>query len=150
MKAIIWDFSGTICDTQKKVLYKGAKEILKKASKRYRQALVTTKLSDPEGRTQLIKDLGIWEYFEIVKISLKTKDIFLEICKEFDCKPEETLVIGDGYRYGPYPKEILTGNKLKMKTIWVDFRNTSKLKEKLLGIRYWKKITTLSELDNIL
>ncbi|MBN2016374.1 HAD family hydrolase [Candidatus Dojkabacteria bacterium] len=154
MKAIIWDFSGTLYNKKEDKLFEGAKEILVKCSKKYKQAIVTTKLSDPEGRIQLMKNLGIWKYFNIVEISLKTEGLFLDICKRFNCKPEKVYVIGDGYKFGPawspYPREIFTGEKLGMKTIWCDFHKTPKLKQLILGIKYWKKISSLKDLENVI
>lgn len=154
MKAIIWDLSGTLYNKREKKLFDGAKEILEACSKKYKQAMVTTKLSDPEGRKKLIKDLGIWDFFDIIEVGLKSDELLLGICRKFKCKPEEVYVIGDGYKFGPawspYPREIYTGNKLGMKTIWCNFRKTSKLKQLLLGIKCWKEIKGLNELMKIL
>lgn len=150
MKAIIWDFNGTLANSSKATLYPDAKQILEKCSKKYKQALITTKLSDPEGRKKLINDLGIWDYFDFVRISRKTTEIFMKVCEEFNCKPKEVFVIGDGFRYGPFLKEIAVGNKLGMKTIWVDFNKTSNLSEKLQGIKYWKKVNKLKDLYKLL
>jgi FMN phosphatase YigB (HAD superfamily) len=149
-QAIIWDFSGTLADTKQKKLFEGAEEILEKASQKYKQALVTATLTNPDERIQLLKDLGVYKYFSIVEISLKKKKLFLEICEKFECRPEDVYVIGDGYSFGIYPKEIMTGNQLGMKTIWCNFKNTSKLKQMFLGIKYWKKIEKLSDLESIL
>jgi FMN phosphatase YigB (HAD superfamily) len=154
MKAIIWDLSGTLYNKKQNKLFDGAKEILEACSKKYKQAMVTTKLSDPDGRKKLIKDLGIWNFFDIVEIGLKTDELFLGICKKFKYKPEEVYVIGDGYKFGlawsPYPREIFTGNKLGMKTIWCNFYHISRIKKLILGIRCWKEIKSLNELAEII
>jgi FMN phosphatase YigB (HAD superfamily) len=144
MKVIIWDFNGTIYNSSENALYKGAKKLLVKFSKKYKQALATTSF-DIKGRMELIKSFGIWDYFDRVNITLKSKKLFLDICKEFNCKAEEVYVVGDGYL-----KEIRIGNKLGMKTILIDRKGKSGWKDRLFKRRSWKKIDNVSELENIL
>ena len=144
MKAIIWDFLNTIYDSREGALYDGAKELLEKLHKKYKQALVSSTF-DVHGRIELIKSFSIWGCFDRVEIGLKTKKLFLDICKEFGCDPCEVYIIGDNEL-----NEIRIGNKLKMKTIWVDKRLRGSLEERLLGVNYWKKISKLSELSNFL
>ncbi len=151
MKAIIWDFSGTLATRgERKKLFPYAKDILKKCQEKFKQALVTTNFTNPRGRLQLIESLGIGEFFDIVKVGPKTKNIFIDLCKKFKCKPDDVYVIGDGYKCGIFPKEIYTGNQLGMKTIWCNFEKIPFWKERMLGIKYWKRIYKLKELEEIL
>jgi len=145
MKAIIWDFKGTVYNPATKQLYSGAKELLKKGSEKYKQAMVTAALMNPVKRKELIRKMGIWDYFDQIDISFKTPKLFLEICDKLNCSSKDVYVIGDGYF-----KEIIAGNKLGMKTIWIDRKGISKLKERLLHIKYWKKVKHFSELETII
>lgn len=145
MKSIIWDFNGTVYNPETKQLYSGAKELLKKSSKKYQQVMVTAALINPVKRKELIRKMGIWNYFDQIDISFKTPKLFLNLCDKLNCSSKDVYVIGDGYF-----KEIVTGNKLGMKTIWIDRKGIGKLKERLLRIKYWKKVKYLSELETIL
>lgn len=144
MKAIIWDFLNTIYNSPGNTLYDGSKELLEKLHKEYKQVLVSSTF-DVQKRIELIKSFNIWTCFDRVEIGLKTKGLFLDICKEFGCDPSEGYVIGDNAL-----NEIRTGNKLGMKTIWVDRKGKSGFKGKLFKKRCWKKIKKLSELKGIL
>ncbi|MDD3648371.1 MAG: hypothetical protein PHS44_07805 [Candidatus Dojkabacteria bacterium] len=150
MKAIIWDLNGTLASIKAKKLKPYAEEILSKASGKYLQALATTSIIFPERRRVLIRSLGIEKFFKFIKVGQKNEKLFSDICKEFRCEPKDTFVIGDGFRYGLFQKEIAIGNKLGMKTIWIDNNNKGKDQEKLREIKYWKKISHLEELDRIL
>jgi len=145
MKAIIWDFNGTLYNSNYKKLFYKAKVILDECSKKYQQALVSSDILHPDKRKMLIKKLSIDKYFDHIEINFKTTKTFLNICTLFKCNPKEFYVIGDNFF-----KEIKIGNKLGMKTIWFDFKGTLKLKQLLLGIKYWKKINKLDELENLL
>lgn len=145
MKAIIWDFNGTLYNPVEQKLFDGAKEILKNASRNYKQALISAALLNPQKRRKLIKDLGIWDCFDYIKINIKSPKMFLSVCNKFQCKPEDVYVIGDGYL-----KEIRTGNKLGMRTIWIHRKGKSDWKDKLFKKRYWKRISRLKELEKIL
>ncbi len=145
MKAIIWDFNKTLYNPDTQKLYNGAKELLENCSKRYKQAIVTAALLNPNKRRNLIKKINIEKYFEQIVINIKTPKIFSTLCDQIYCSSKDTYVIGDGYL-----KEISAGNQLNMKTIWIDRKGTSKLKEKILRLKYWKKISCLSELKTIL
>lgn len=144
MKAIIWDFKGTLYNPKEEKLFKEASKILELTSKQYKQALITTTF-DRKRREDLIKSMGIWEVFDYIRITIKTPKIFLTVCNKFQCKPEDVYVIGDGYI-----KEIRVGNKLGMKTIWVDRTGRISWKDKLFRKRYWKKVRRLRELEKIL
>jgi len=146
MQAIIWDFNGTLYNPKEEKLFKGAKKLLKEASKKYKQAMVSAALLNPKKRRKLIKDLGIWYYFDYIRINIKSPKMFLSVCNKFQCKPEEVYVIGDGYR-----KEIRTGNKLGMKTIWIDRKGKrSSWRDRLFKKRCWKRIDNMSMLESIL
>jgi len=145
MKAIIWDFNSTLYNPLSQKLYKDAKEILERASQKYKQALITSAITKAKERNILIKKVGIQNFFDHIDINIKTKKVFLHVCEKFECKPTEVYVIGDSYL-----KEISVGNKLGMKTIWFNPKPINKIKSKLLRIKFYKKISNLKKLDSII
>lgn len=113
MKAIIWDFNDTLYNSSKGKLYENAFDILQKAKENYYQALVTTSIINKSKRRSLIKEMGIWDVFDYIKLTLKTTSVFKKAVSEVKCVNEDVFVIGDSYS-----KEIRIGNKLGMKTVW--------------------------------
>lgn len=145
MKAIIWDFNGTLYNPKTKKLCYKTKDILDKCSKRYQQALVSSDMLHPNKRKTIIKKLGIEKYFKHIEINFKTIKTFLNICRLFKYKPCEFYVIGDNYS-----KEIKVGNKLNMKTIWITRKEPSIIKRKILRIKYWKIVNNISSLESVI
>lgn len=112
IKGIIFDFNRTLYDPEKSGLYEGALNLLEKLAKKYKLALISYGLSD---RKMLIRDLGIEKYFvKIIVVPEKKKEPLLECLLAFDCRPEETLVVGDRVK-----SEIKLANELGMVTCWL-------------------------------
>lgn len=141
MKAIIWDFNDTLYNANKEELFENAEDVLSKAKNSYYQALVTTSIGNKSEREALIKEMGIWDIFDHIKIGIKTAKVFEEAVHEVKCKNDQVFVIGDSYS-----KEIRIGNKLGMKTVWFTLVSVSQDSKK----HYCKKISDLSELYSIL
>lgn len=141
MRAIIWDFRNTIYNPDTQEFEEGALEILEKYFGKYKMVIITSTPAR-ERRIQLIKDLGIDKYFEEIIVGVKTPELFQSICEELCVKLEEVYVIGDSYN-----SEIRVGNELGMKTIWFRHGNPD---EEELGIKYWRRIDSLTELPDII
>lgn len=143
-KVIIWDFNNTIYDPSTEKLFPFAKELLEKFHRNFKQLLFSTVI-DRERRINLIKSFGIWEYFDEVDIGIKTLAKFKEVLKTYDCDPSEVLVIGDSIF-----NEIRLGEKLGMKTIWIERKPLTGIKTKLFKVRYWKKVEALEDIPLIM
>ena len=144
MELIIWDFLGTLYDSSKESLYPDSKDILQKTKSKYKQVLSSSGFNKAK-RITLIKELEIWSLFDEVKIGLKSKRLFLNFCNKYNCKPKDVYVIGDNLL-----NEINTGNRLGMKTIWLNRKRSESMKTKIFRKYCWKDIYKLKELDSIL
>lgn len=120
MKVIIFDFNRTLYDPDMGSLIAGCLEVLEALSHKYRLVLITTETGS---RGKLIYDLGLRQFFQkVVMASSKSKEVFLNCCKELGVSPDEVMVVGDRVR-----GEIAIGNELGMFT--VQFQNGPFAKE---------------------
>jgi len=146
MSLIIWDFLNTLYNSKEQKLCKGAEDLLRHLHTKHTQVLISSNLF-PEKRKKLVKALGIDIYFDkiIIVKGLKSPRILAKICKQYECKPEETYIIGDSLA-----NEIRGGSRLNMKTIWIKRAPGSTFKEEFLRIKYWKKVSNLSQLSKLI
>lgn len=141
MSLIIWDFRNTIYNTDTEDFYEGALEVLEAFKEKYTQILISA-TDNVEQRIELIQKLALDKYFVDIIITHKTKKTFEDLIKKYNGPAEETYVIGDRY-----DSEIAIGNELGAKTIWIQ---NGRQPESLLGIKYWKKVSNISELPQII
>ena len=140
--AIVFDFMRTLYDPDSSLLYPETQSLLKFLEKFSELHLITRN----EGqREYLIEELGIRKYFTSIHfLDRKTQKSFQEIIDSKKNEYEEIYCIGDVVW-----EEIMVGNKLGWKTIWLKhgkFGNTIPKDEAEIP---WKIITSLGELKEI-
>lgn len=110
-KQIIFDFNRTLYQPELGQLVPKSKTVLKKLKKRgYTLFLVARAVP---GRKQLMKSLGITQYFsKVITTPRKSKALFKKLASK---KSKDCTVVGDRTR-----NEIAIGNSLGMTTIWLN------------------------------
>lgn len=140
---VIWDFNNTLYNRSEKALYTDTVSVLEKFHGNTHQVLYSTGFLK-SGREKLIKEQGIWSFFDEVIIGFKTVKRFQSLQEKYCVSPKRTYVIGDRL-----DNEIRIGEKLGMKTIWVARKSPGRLKKRLFRLSYWKKAQSLREAGTI-
>lgn len=98
-------------------LYPDTITILDKLSKKYKLGIIANQIAETQRR---IDNWGIGKYFDVVVASAEVGyakpdfEIFNVALEQADCKPNETVMIGDRL-----DNDIIPAKKLGMKTVWV-------------------------------
>lgn len=98
-------------------LYPDTITILDKLSKKYKLGIIANQIAGTQRR---IDNWGIGKYFDVVVASAEAGyakpdfEIFNVALEQADCKPNETVMIGDRL-----DNDIIPAKKLGMKTVWV-------------------------------
>ena len=140
--AIIFDFMRTLYNPESLALYSETLSLLEFLNEFSELHLITRK----EGqREQLVEELGIKKFFTSINfLDRKTQKSFQKIINPKKEMYEEIYCIGDVVW-----EEIMIGNKLGWKTIWLKhgkFGNTIPKEEAEIP---WKVITSLYEVKEI-
>ncbi len=111
-KIIVFDFNRTIYDPERRQLLPDVNHVLKTAKERgYELHLIST--ANPS-RAELIKSLGIAEYFMMVTITENKAKEFSLLAADNDIDKAASFVVGDRVR-----GEISYGNQAGLQTIWL-------------------------------
>src|SRR3990167_3881507 len=107
IKAIIFDWVGTLYHFGGKGLYPYSERVLKELHPKYKLAVISKAVSDTVNiRLKQINE--IQKYFDVIIADVdKTAEQYVECMKKLDVKSEETLVVDDRVFRG-----IKIGNKL--------------------------------------
>lgn len=113
--AVIFDFNRTIYDPKTEKLMEGAVRLIHHLQKRKVKLALLTRTTDDK-RRQLIKSLGLDSLFDEIVLTEEKKQEhhFFSLTKKMDVAAERCVVLGDRVK-----SEIVIGNKLGMKTIWL-------------------------------
>jgi FMN phosphatase YigB (HAD superfamily) len=116
VKAIIFDWSGTLHDKKGGVLYDGVADVLAELSAKYVLALISLAASETsEERRKVIGASGVARYFEIILVDDKNKDAMYEnALAQLRVSPKEVAVVDDRVIRG-----VAWGNRHGATTIWV-------------------------------
>lgn len=144
---IIWDFLNTLYDGKTGVLYPAATGLLEKYNDAgYDQVLASTVSEDErEQRMKLIRSFGLESYFRKILLGVKNEAKFKQLCAEFTVPCGEVYVVGDNLN-----NEIRVGKKLGMKTIWVQRKEVSRLRQHLYEESYWRAVKSLREVGDLI
>jgi len=112
IKAVLFDFNRTLYDPDSKCLEPGALQVLAILSKRFKLGLLS-KTGDGN-RDELLKSLGIRDFFEVV-VTVKEKSVgsFEECVSKLGVQPDEVLAIGDQAR-----KDVAFAKAAGCRTAW--------------------------------
>lgn len=115
LKAVIFDYAGTIYNPVTGQLYSQATNVLKVLTKKGIKLALVSRSFNLEERLEEFKHLNLRKYFQILEaVPGENKKEFTHLLKELNVKAEECLVVGDRVK-----SEILEGNKIGAKTVWV-------------------------------
>jgi len=115
IKAVIFDYAGTIYDPYKGKLYPETVQVLEYLTKKGLKLALVSRSSDLEERLAEFKDFNLRKYFQILEaVPVEKKKEFTHLLKELNVKAEECLVVGDRVK-----SEILEGNIISCKTAWI-------------------------------
>ena len=114
IKAIIFDWVGTLYQFDGKGLFPYSEKVLKKLEHKYKLAVISKAVSDNvENRLKQIN--SIKGYFNVIIADIdKTSEQYIESMRKLKVKPENTLVVDDRMDRG-----IQIGNKVRCKTAWI-------------------------------
>ena len=114
IKAIIFDWVGTLYQFRRKGLFPYSEMVLRKLYPKYKLAVISNALpEDLERRSEQIKEIK--KYFDVAIVDTgKTQEQFMECMRKLGVKPENTLVVGDNTI-----REIKIGNQLGCQTYWI-------------------------------
>lgn len=113
LKGIIYDFMRTLYDPEKGQLFGGVLPMLISfKEKGLKQGLISFGGAE---KKRLIEGLGLGKILDWYKVvEEKNPEVFESFIKEFNLRPEETLVVGDLVN-----QEIAVGSAIGAKTVWV-------------------------------
>lgn len=115
IKAVIFDYAGTIYNPFTKQLYPRAANILESLTKKGIKLALVSRASNLEERLAEFKDLNLRKYFQVLEaVPVENEKEFTHLLKELHVKAEECLVVGDRVK-----SEIMEGNRIGAKTVWV-------------------------------
>src|SRR3990167_3808569 len=114
IKAIIFDWVGTLYQFGGKGLFPYSEKVLKELEGKYKLAVISKAVSDNvENRLKQINEIK--DYFEVIVADIdKTQTQYIECMKKLKVHPKNTLVVDDRADRG-----IEIGNKLGCKTAWI-------------------------------
>ncbi len=111
-KVIVFDFNRTIYDPDRRQLLPQVEHVFKNLTERcYELHLISTANAS---RAQLIKELGISQYFRAVSITDDKAREFLRLSADKEIEFDASFVVGDRVR-----GEISHGNRAGMQSIWL-------------------------------
>ncbi len=115
LKAVIFDYAGTIYNPFTKQLYPQTINVLESLTKKGIKLALVSRSSDLEERLSEFKHLNLKRYFKVLEaVPVENEKEFTHLLKELHVKAEECLVVGDRVK-----SEILEGNKIGAITVWV-------------------------------
>ncbi len=115
IKAVIFDYAGTIYNPFTKQLYPQTASVLESLNKKGIKLALVSRSSNLEERLSEFKHLNLKRYFQVLEaVLVENKKEFTHLLKELHVKAEECLVVGDRVK-----SEILEGNKIGATTVWV-------------------------------
>lgn len=136
--AVIFDFNGTLYDSDSNGLLPGAVDILNDLHSRAVPLYLVSRAED--GRPQILNELGLNGYFtESFFVERKDPTLFFEILRRAGIHPKQMYVVGDHLH-----KEIRCGNQCGMRTIWLKRGKFSNLEPSSLADIPWQTVTELS------
>jgi len=115
-EAVIFDYARTIADPETSQLFPEAEAVLLFFKKNVAKMALVSRGQDVDQRLKDFETLDLKRYFDAFSVVGPggTKD-FTSLLKELEVtSPEKCLIIGDRVK-----SEILEGNKLGCKTVWV-------------------------------
>lgn len=137
--AVIFDFNRTIYDPETSGMLDGARDVLDNLRARSVPLYLVSKAD--ESRPQILKELGIGEYFtESFFVERKDPALFFEILKRAGVHPKHMYVVGDHLH-----KEIRCGNQCGMRTIWLKRGKFSELEPTSEADHPWQTVSNMSE-----
>ena len=118
IKAIIFDWVGTLYQFDGKGLFPYSEKVLKKLHTGYKLSLISITKSDINERRKEIEDNGLTKYLEHIIIDVvEYPEQYLECMRKMGTNPEMTLVVNDRV------EGIEIGNQLGCETIWIRSRD---------------------------
>lgn len=143
IKAVIFDYGGTLVSEETLRLYPQAHPILKTLKKLKLKLALVSRAADPEQRWEDFKRLKIKDYFQVLDVVFRgnTKE-FDKIFKKLAIKPTECLIVGDRIK-----SEIIEGNRAGSVTIWI---RQSKFSDELPESKEEKPDYTIDSLQQLL
>ena len=115
IKAVIFDYAGTIYNPQTGKLYPDVINALNFLEQKGLKLALVSRASNLEERLEEFKDLNLRKYFQVLEvIPVGNEKEFNHILQKLNVAAEECLVIGDRVK-----SEILEGNKIGAKTVWI-------------------------------
>jgi FMN phosphatase YigB (HAD superfamily) len=114
IKAIIFDWVGTLYEFGGKGLFPYSEKVLKELHPKYKLAVISKAVpNNVEDRLRQIDEIK--QYFDFITANTdKTQEQFIDCMRRLDVKPENTLVVDDRVDRG-----IQIGNKLGCHTYWI-------------------------------
>lgn len=114
IKAIIFDWIGTLYQFRGKGLFPYSERVLRELSSKYKLAAISkAPLEDIEMRSKQINEIK--KYFDVIIVDTdKTSEQYIECMRKLNVEPENTLVVGDRTI-----REIKIGNQLGCQTYWI-------------------------------
>lgn len=106
-----------IWDNSLEKLYPNVTIILQKLSENYKLGIIA---NQPLGTADRLKEWNIYKYFDVICASAEEKcakpdlRLFQIALNKTDCKPYETVMIGDRI-----DNDIIPAGQLGMKTVWI-------------------------------
>ena len=114
MKAIIFDWIGTLYDREEGVLPWAYDVLMETEFKKYKIGLISIAYENEERMNEINKS-GLTHFFDKIIIDdKKSEKQYLECISFLGSTPEETYIVDDRTIRG-----IAIGNKLGCKTIWI-------------------------------
>lgn len=113
LKAIVFDWNGTLYNKEKEEFYPEARKVLTKVREKYKTGLLSR--GEKDARLALLEQTGVKGLFDSIVIMPNKTDEELKVClAELHVLPEEALVVDDRPKRG-----VLAGNTLGCMTCWV-------------------------------
>lgn len=106
-----------IWDSNDETVYPEAEEVLRELSKRYHIGVIANQKLGSEKR---LENIGLLRYIDLViasaeeGVSKPALRIFQIALDRADCKPDETVMVGDRL-----DNDIIPANKIGMTTVWI-------------------------------
>ena len=114
IKAIIFDWVGTLYQFGGKGLFPYSERVLRELKPRYKLAVISKAVSN-NVEVRMTQMNAIRHYFDFILADVdKTEAQFIECMQKLGVKPKNTLVIDDRMDRG-----IQIGNKLGCQTYWI-------------------------------